>query len=439
MFKYLFYLFSIFIVFLNVISLTSFTYSQNNSKILLVNCTLHVGNGEIITNATIGIIDSKISLIKNSLTYKVISNEWDTIIDVNNQHVYPGFVAPNSTLGLSEIEAIRASNDFKEVGEFNPHIRALIAYNVESKVISTVKTNGVLITQATPRGGIISGSSSLMFLDGWNWEDAVISADDGIHLNWPNPFQEKKGSLNTNDITNNSEYIKNTNQISFFFQSALNYSKLSHNNSDAKKTTDIRFESMVKIFKGTKRVYFHANNIQQLLDIIEFTRKFEIKYPVIIGGYDTHLCSDRIKDSKIPIMLPRLHSLPIREDDPIDLPFKLPKILFDAGIKFCLQNEGDMEAMNARNIPFLAGTAFSYGLPYEEAVKSITLNPCEIMGIEKDFGSIEIGKNATLFVSKGNALDMRTNEVNLILINGKFSSTSNFQTELYQKYKKKYQ
>ena len=134
MFKYLFYLFSIFIIFLNVISLTSFTYSQNNSKILLVNCTLHVGNGEIITNATIGIIDSKISLIKNSLTYKAISNEWDTIIDVNNQHVYPGFVAPNSTLGLSEIEAIRASNDFKEVGEFNPHIRALIAYNVESKV-----------------------------------------------------------------------------------------------------------------------------------------------------------------------------------------------------------------------------------------------------------------------------------------------------------------
>ena len=439
MFKYLFYLFSIFIIFLNVISLTSFTYSQNNSKILLVNCTLHVGNGEIITNATIGIIDSKISLIKNSLTYKAISNEWDTIIDVNNQHVYPGFVAPNSTLGLSEIEAIRASNDFKEVGEFNPHIRALIAYNVESKVISTVKTNGVLITQATPRGGIIiSGASSLMFLDGWNWEDAVVFADDGIHLNWPKPYQEKKGSLNANDITNNSEYIKNTNEISFFFQSALNYSKQSHNKSDTKNTNDIRFESMVKIFKGTKRVYFHANNIQQLLDIIEFTRKFEIKYPVIIGGYDTYLCSDRIKDSKIPIMLPRLHSLPIREDDPIDLPYRLPKLLFDAGIKFCLQNEGDMEAMNARNIPFLAGTAFSYGLPYEEAVKSITLNPCEIMGIEKDFGSIEIGKNATLFVSKGNALDMRTNEVNLILINGNFSSTSNFQTELYDKYKKKY-
>ena len=151
------------------------------------------------------------------------------------------------------------------------------------------------------------------------------------------------------------------------------------------------------------------------------------------------MIGDQLKDAKIPVMLTRLHSLPKNEDDPVDLVYRLPALLNEAGVKFCLQNSGDMEAMNARNLPFIAGSAMAYGLSEEEAVRSVTLNAAEIMGLDKQYGSIEVGKKATLFLSKGNALDMKTNNVISILVNGEFVPGENHQTELYLKYKKKYE
>jgi hypothetical protein len=196
---------------------------------------------------------------------------------------------------------------------------------------------------------------------------------------------------------------------------------------------------MIPCLTAEKRIYFHANEIQQLTDIIEFVHFFDIPYPVIVGGYDSYMIARKLKDAKIPVMLGRTHSLPKNEDDPIDLPFQLPTMLQKEGVLFCLQNEGEMEAMNARNLPFQAGTAMAYGLTEEQAIQSISLNTAKIMGISKTYGSIEAGKSASLFVSKGNALDMRTNQVSLIFVNGSFVPTTNFQTELYQRYEKKYQ
>lgn len=408
-------------------------FAQLPKRILLMNGILHVGNGEIMNSAAIGIDAGKIKFVKNSLTTTIVKSDWDTIIDLKNQHVYPGFVAPNSTLGITEIDAVRATNDFNEVGEYNPHIRSLIAFNVESKVISTVRTNGVLMAQATPRGGVISGTSSVMHLGGWNWEDAVAKADDGIHLNWPSSVQGNGWRGKTEDIKRSESYEERKNAIGQFFQSAKIYGE-----NPSKHELDLRFSAMKDLFSGTKRLYIHANEVQQLLDIIDFAKTYGIKFPVIVGGYDAYLITERLRDSKIPIMLPRLHSLPESEDDPVDLPYKLPYLLYMGQVKFCLQNEGDMEAMNARNLPFLAGTAMAYGLPDEEAVKSISLNTCEIMGIDKNYGSVVAGKQATLFVSKGNALDMKTNSVSLILMDGNFVETTNMQSDLYVKYKKKY-
>jgi hypothetical protein len=195
---------------------------------------------------------------------------------------------------------------------------------------------------------------------------------------------------------------------------------------------------MKECFNGDKRVYFHANHLQELLDIINFSKEFKIKYPVIIGGNDSYLITDKLKDAKIPIMINRLHNLPHNEDDPIDVNFKLPSLLQNGGVKFCLQNEGDMEAMNSRNIPFLAGTAKAYGLTEEQAIRSVSLSSCEIIGIATNYGSIEEGKNATLFVSNGNALDMRSNSISTIIINGKIISLNNHQFDLYKKYSNKY-
>jgi imidazolonepropionase-like amidohydrolase len=412
---------------------SSFLTWAQPKRILLTNGFLHVGNGETMESALVGIVDGKIISVKNSLATTVNKQEWDTIINLNGQHIYPGFVAPNSTLGLTEIDAVRATRDFDDVGEFNPHVRTQIAYNAESKVISTVKTNGVLITQATPRGGIISGTSSVMFLSGWNWEDATIQKDDGIHLNWPSSTEGGGWWAEPAPKKRNENYEEEKQKIKSFFKLAQAYA----NAKDAK--FDLRLEAMKACFNGNKRVFFHADDIQQLLDVMDFVKEFSIKYPVIIGGYDAHLIGKRFKDANIPVMLTRVHSLPEMDEDAVDLPYKLPYLLQQQGIKFCLQNTGDMETMNARNIPFLAGTAMAYGLTEEEALRAISLSSCEILGIDKLYGSIQVGKSATLFVSEGPALDMRTNKVSLILVNGKFESATNFQTDLYNKYKKKYE
>lgn len=406
-------------------------------RILLVNGTLHVGNGEVRESALIGIENGEIITIKNALATTINEAEWDTIVQLEGRHIYPGFVAPNNTLGLTEIDAVRATRDFDEVGTYNPHVNAQIAFNVESKVVSTVRTNGVLITQSTPRGGIISGSSAVMKMDGWNWEDATISSNDGIHLNWPSSIDYGKWWKGDTEIKANDKYLEEKTTIYDFFRSAAAYAQTSTHNKDYK--FDVRFESMKACFKGNKRVYIHANHVKQLVDVIEFASHFELKFPVIIGGYDSYLISRKLADSKIPVMLPRTHSLPENEEDDIDLPYKLPFILKEAGVKFCLQNEGDMEAMNARNMPFLAGTAMAYGLTEEEAISSISLWSCEILGIDEKYGSVEKGKSATLFVSDGDALDMRTNNLFVALVDGKFMSLSNSQIELYKKYSKKYQ
>ncbi|MFM6933896.1 MAG: amidohydrolase family protein [Flavobacteriales bacterium] len=402
-------------------------------RILIVNGTAHIGNGEIVETAAIGIQDGKILFVKNALTNALQRKDWDTIIDAENQHVYPGLVAANSTLGLTEIDAVRATRDFNDVGELNPHVRSQVAFNVESRVIETVRTNGVMITQATPRGGVISGSSSLMYLSGWNWEDATVLADDGIHVNWPTSTQGGGWWAEPAPKSRNQNYQKEKQTIIDFFDLAKVYTE------SQKNVEDLRLNAMKACFDGQKRVFFHADGMQQILDIIDFVNRFQLKYPVIIGGYEAHLVGQRLKDAKIPIMLNRIHSLPEREEDDVNLPYALPALLQKQGVLFCIQNAGDMEAMNARNLPFQAGTAMAYGLTEEEALQAISLNPCKIMGIDDQFGTIEAGKSATLFISKGPALEMKSNQVTCLIFHGQIKSTTNFQGELYLKYKRKYQ
>lgn len=397
------------------------------ARILLENANVHIGNGQTIPTGTIGIENGTITLIKNSLAFSYNRSDWDTIINLSGHHLYPGFVAPNSTLGLTEIDAVKASLDFKEIGEFNPHVRSQIAYNCESAVIETVRTNGVLMVQTTPRGGTISGQSSVMSAACWNWEDGTLKADDGIHINWPDAYKRTW----RDPITKPDESYEDQKRK---IKSYLNNAKAAAFGKDPA----LQYSALAGCFNGEKRMYFHANDIQQMNDVLDLVAELEIKYPVIVGGYESYLIAERLKLKKIPVMLGRLHSLPMREDDASDLPYRLPFLLHQAGVQFCLQNEGDMEAMNARNLPFLAGTAMSYGLTEEEAIRAITLSACEIMGISKNYGSIEVSKKAVLFASYGSALEMKGNQASLILLNGEFVPTTNFQTALYEKYKKKY-
>lgn len=414
-------------LFINVNGQTETPAPKQTKKILLLNGIAHLGNGKVIKNSAISIIDGKFDIVADAAVIKIDFKQFDTVIDVREKHIYPGIIAPNSTLGLVEIDAVRATRDYSEVGEFKPHVRSIIAYNTESKVATTIRSNGVLMGQITPRSGTISGTSSIVQFDAWNWEDAVIKEDDGLHLNWTSMYNRWRGEKNKN-------YEKSVAQLNTFFSDALAYSKLEEH-----QEKNLRFEAMRGIFNGEKTLYIHADYIKELTEAINFSKKYNVKKTVIVGGYDSWMITDMLKENNIAVVLQRVHSLPQRQEDDVYLPYKLPKILYDAGVLFCLENAGDMEAMGTRNLPFYAGTAAAYGMDKEDALSLITLNTAKILGVDDFCGSIETGKDATLFISTGDALDMKTNDVIAAFIQGRMLDLNNFQKQLYDKYSGKYE
>ncbi len=412
--------------------LSTLLSAQNKKHILLKNAVAHIGNGEVIENSLVSIKDGKIDLVADARLIKIDITRFDTTIDLFGKHIYPGLIAPNCILGLQEAEAVRQTSDYAEVGEFNPHIRSLIAYNAESKILETVKTNGVLYTQSTPRDGVISGMSSVLATDGWNWEDAVIRADDGVHVNFPKSIQRHGWWAEPQPSDKNNKYTEQVNELSVFFENALAY----YNTANVTEK-NLRFEAMKGIFDGSKNLYIHSDYVKDIIGAINFSKKFKIKKMVLVGGKDSYKITKMLRENNVAVMVNRLHDLPDLPEAETDLLYKLPYLLQKDSVLFCLQNQGDMEAMNARNIAFLAGTAAAYGLTKEQALQSVTLNTAKILGIDKLVGSIETGKLASIVVSEGDILDMRTNKIILAYINGRQLNLNNFQLDLYRKYSNK--
>ncbi|KAB1063221.1 amidohydrolase family protein [Salibacter halophilus] len=402
-------------------------------SMLILGGTAHVGDGRIVKNAAIGVKNGHFTFVENQMFQRVDTKEFDTIIRLTDEHIYPGFIAPNTTLGLREVDAVRATRDFDDVGLFNPNVRSLVAYNTDSRIIPTIRSNGVLLAQATPRGGLISGSSSIMQLDGWNWEDAVLKSDDGIHLNWPERFVQHGWWANPGGSDRNKKEEKQIVKIEKFFTEASAYYE------GGSEKENLRFEAMKGVFDGSKRLYIHCNQARAIVLAMELKRDFDIPNVVLVGGYDAYLVPEALTDNDVPVIYQRPHSLPHRDDDPIHLPYQIPKKLQDAGILYCLDMSGSMEAMNQRNLPFVAGTAHAYGLDKEQAIAAISGNAAKILGIDETVGTLDAGKQATFFISKGDALDMRTNKVRHAFIQGAEIDLDNPQKALYRKFKSKYE
>jgi imidazolonepropionase-like amidohydrolase len=400
-----------------------------------MNGIAHLGNGKVIQNSLIGFKDGKITLVADATVSKIDPTQFDQTINVAGKHIYPGFISPSSTLGLIEIGAVRATNDMADVGNIIPNVRSLIAYNTDSKIIPTVRTNGVLLAQVAPRGGRIPGTSSIFKLDGWNWEDAVLQPDDGVHLNWPVMMRRSNWwTENPGPVERNKGYDGDVNELKKFFTDAKAYNEPGVKHEEA----NLRFEAMKGIFNGKQTLYVRANGMKEISEAIFFCKKMGVMKMAIVGGKDSWMVTDLLKEYNIPVVLNNTHDLPDRDDDDVDLPYKLPFLLQQAGILFCLDNECEMEQIQTRNLPFLAGTAVAYGLSKEDALMSITLNTAKILGIDKTNGSIEEGKDATLFVSTGDALDMKSNNVENAWIQGRTIDLRNEQHELYETYMKKY-
>jgi hypothetical protein len=401
-------------------------------SIAIMGGTAHIGNGTVIQNS---LITFENGILQNVIEYNGTEDiSQMQVIDAKGQHIYPGFIVPNSTLGLIEIDAVRASDDESELGTWNPHIRSLIAYNAESRVVESMRPNGVLLAQITPRGGRISGTSSIVQLDAWNWEDAAIKTDDGIHLNWPNTFSRGRWWLGEDPgLKNNPKYNNQTSEIEAYFNNA----KANSNSTKAK--LNLPLNSMGGLFSASKTLFIHVNDKKGIVDAVEFSKSQGLTKTVIVGGYEAYKIAGYLKQNDIAVMLQRVHSRPNSDDHDYDLPYKMARLLVEAGVTVGLETSGDMERMNSRNLPFYAGTTAAYGLSKEQALQLITLNTAKILGIDSNYGSLEIGKSATLFISSGDALDIRTNNLTNAFIDGRKISLETHQTELWKRYSKKYE
>ncbi len=398
--------------------------------IALTGGVAHLGNGQVIKNSVIAFEKGKLTLVTDATTARLDLSKYE-VINIDGKHVYPGFILPNSQVGLQEVSSIRAMNDYSERGELNPNVRSIISYNTDSEYIPTYRFNGVLLAETTPTGGVISGSSSVVEMEGWNWEDAAHTVDMGIHMNWPARLR-RQFDFNTFTFAEspNRDYDKQVGDLELFFAEATSYGKLSS------KEANLKLEAMQGLFDGKKGLFIHVNNSKEIIESVRFAQRSGVKRIVVVGGLDALWVADFLKENKIPVILPSTHALPARNDDDVDLPYKLPYLLSQAGVTISLSNDDALHG--SRNLGFYAGTAVAYGMDKEEALKAITSNTAKALGIDQRVGTLEVGKDATLFVSEGDALDYRTNKLTHAFISGKLVTLPGIQEELYDRYSNKY-
>jgi imidazolonepropionase-like amidohydrolase len=398
-----------------------------SEAITISGAAAHIGNGSVIENSVIVFEDGVITAIGGSGTPTK-----GRVINASGKHVYPGFIAPGKSLGLVEVNAVRASNDQDEIGNFIPHIRSLIAYNAESRVVESMRPNGILLSQISPKGGRISGTSSIVQFDAWNWEDAAVKVDDGIHMNWPGSFSRGRWWLGEpRGWKPNKNYSSNLSEIRDYLRNSKAYGMSS------KESMNEGFEAMQGLFDGSKKLYIYTQGEKEMTDAVTLAKEEGVKDVVIVGGYEAYKIIPFLKQHNIPVLVRQTHSLPLRADDDYDLPFRLPKMLVDGGLLVGLQN-ASMSNFQTRNLPFYAGQLVGQGMGKETALQLITGNTAKILGIDDAYGTLETGKSATLFVSEGDALDMRTNQLSHAFIDGREISLETHQTELWQRYMEKY-
>lgn len=404
---------------------------KQTKPVFIMNGTVHVGNGQVLNNTSVEIRDGKITQIGAGITATADAFQ----VDANGKHVYPGLILANSNLGLIEVNSIRATIDDTEIGEYNPSVRSLVAYNTDSKVINTLKTNGITHANIVPQGGIISGSSSVVQLDAWNWEDAAYAVDNNIFMNMPALYNRPSryggfGGGQGPQVDPLKRGIEQIEEIKDFFRAAKAY-----NEQAVKTQTNIKFIAVQGLFSKKQKLYIRCNVVREILAAIDFKNEFGFDI-VLVGASESYQVSDILKRNNIPVILSQMHALPTLADDGVDLPYQLPALLQKAGVQFAICDEDGQQ--RGKNLPFQAGTAAAYGLTKEEALSAITLNAAKILGIADRTGSIETGKDANIVISEGDILDMRSSNISLVMIGGRIVSLTDKHKLLYERYMMKY-
>ena len=283
------------------------------------------------------------------------------------------------------------------------------------------------MAQIAPTGGRISGISSIVSLDAWNWEDAAFAADEGLFVNWPSLFRY---SWRERRYSPNKKYEEQVQELEDFMREAKAYNRL-----PSPDPANLKLEAMAPVFAGERQVYVRAQEAKEILHTLKWAKEFDLNL-VIVDGRDSWMVAEELKAAEVPVILRSTQSLPSRVDADVDQPFKTPAQLQEAGVLFGFGHGGFWQQ---RNLAFQAGQAVGYGLEYEEAVAGLTGNLAKILEVDERVGTLEVGKEATLFISQGDALEVRNGNVEQAFVQGRAIDLDNVQKALYRKFKQKYE
>ena len=407
--------------------------------IMLTGATIHTVSGEVLVNGRMLIENGKIAAVGRADA--VPDRAGATVIALNGKRIYPGLIAANTAMGLVEIQSVRATVDTAEVGALNPNSRALIGVNADSELIPVARANGVLAAHTLPRanaGGLIAGTSALIQLDGWTWDDMGLLPEVGLVVSLPS-MRFNAALYPTMPQARIDEMQRLTMQrlksLEEAFESANAYAKARA--ADASLPLDSRWEAMVNVVNGKRPVFINAEELPQIRYALNFAERFKLKI-VIVGGQDAWRIAALLRERDVPVVIAGTHRVPLRRGDDIDGPFTLAAKLHKAGVRFCIARNGsEFNAAMERSLPYEAATAAAHGLPRDEALKAVTLYPAQILGAADRVGSLEVGKLASFIVTDGDPLEIRTN-VERIFIQGREIALTDRQTQLRDKYQQKY-
>jgi imidazolonepropionase-like amidohydrolase len=411
-------------------NVVTFPAPAQEGAVVIHNVTVHTISGESIAHGRLRFVDGRIVAVGG----EEVSLEGARAIDGEGRHLYPGFVSARTTLGLVEVGAVRATVDLAETGAINPNIRAEVGINPDSELIPVARAGGVLSALVVPQAGqhgVIAGTSALVQLDGWTWDDMTLRAPVAMHLYWPSvqlpPWLPDAVRKQAEEAARAKHKA-----LEEAISDARAYAHAA--DADALGATDLRWEAMRPLLAGKLPLFVHADDVADILAALDFARKEELRV-VLVGAQDAWRVVDRLREQEVAVIASGAHWLPRRRGDAVQTPFELLAVLHRAGVSFALASSG-RDSTNERNLPFDAATAVAYGLPREEALKAITLYPAQLLGAGDRLGSLEPGKDATFMLVEGDPLEIRSSIV-AAWIGGRQIDLANRQSRLYQKYLEK--
>ncbi|MEX2175819.1 MAG: amidohydrolase family protein [Pirellulaceae bacterium] len=402
--------------------------APQKQPVALTGATIHPVSGPAIEQGTLVFAEGKIAAVGKDVKIP----DGAEVIDLAGQHVYPALFDALTDLGLVEISSVRATLDTDETGQLNPNVRAIVAVNPDSELIPVARSNGVLLALATPSGSLMSGRSAVIQLDGWTWEDMALAGDTALHIEWPQPPRPRRRGDDEPAAASRADQAVERLRTALDDARAYAASRA----ADANFPRDARWEALQDVLAGKLPIVVHADDARQINAAVAFVREEKLKL-IIAGGYDAASCAALLKQYDVPVIVGGVYRLPRRRGDDYDAPYTLPARLQAAGLRYCISSQDRHGASSVRNLPYHAATAVAYGLAADEALKAITLYPAQILGVSSRVGSLEVGKDATLFVSDGDPLSTPT-QVTRAWIGGRKVELNDRHKRLYRKYEAKY-